>query len=112
MVNVLNCGLRVSKFELQSHTFGKGIEPPYPSGYGLNNITDVPVVKIEMKIDTHLSTNVSAYDLCARFIFLTGKNIAALSELISQMVSYLHAGSHIKPQSEDAHANEGWQKRT
>ena len=54
------------------------------------------VIKIGMKIATHLSANVSTYALCARFIFLTGKNIAAFSELISQMVTYLNAGSHIK----------------
>ena len=29
--------------------------------------------------------------------FLTGKNMAALSELILQIVTYFHAGSHIKP---------------
>ena len=55
------------------------------------------VVKIGMKIATHLSTNISAYVLCARFIFSTGKNMAAPSELISQMVMYLHADSHVKP---------------
>ena len=56
------------------------------------------VVKVGMKIATHLNANVSAYALCARFIFLTGKNMAALSKLISQMVMYLHASSHVKPQ--------------
>ena len=50
-----------------------------------------------MKIAILLSANVSAYALRARFIFLTGKNMAAPSVLILQMVTYLHAGSHIKP---------------
>ena len=30
-------------------------------------------------------------------IFLTGKNMTALSKLILQMVTYLHARGHIKP---------------
>ena len=50
-----------------------------------------------MKIATHFSANVSLYTPCARYIFWIGKNIAALSELISQTVTYLHAGSHVKP---------------
>ena len=53
-------------------------------------------VKIGMKIATHLSANISAYAPRARFFWLE-KNMAALNELISQMVMYLHAGSHIKP---------------
>ena len=61
------------------------------------------VVKTGMKIATHLSANVSAYAPCARFIFLTGKNMAALSEHISQMVMYLHTGSHIKPRRVKMH---------
>ena len=51
------------------------------------DIQIVYVAKIGMKIAPHLS---------ARFIFLIGKNMAALSELISQMVTYLHTGSHTK----------------
>ena len=66
-------------------------------------------MKIGLKIPTHLSTNISAYAPHARFIFLTGKNMAALSELMLLIVMYLYA---IKPQSEDTHANEGTQKRT
>ena len=66
------------------------------------------VVKIGMKIATHLSTNVSAYAPRVRFIFSTGKNMATSSELISQMVMYLHSGSHIKSRR----VNEGRQKRT
>ena len=54
-------------------------------------------MKSGMKIATHLSANVSAYAPHARFIFSTGKNMAALSEFISQMVMYLHASSHVKP---------------
>ena len=50
-----------------------------------------------MKTATHLSANVSAYALHARFIFWTGKNMVALSKLISQIVTYLHTGSHVKP---------------
>ena len=50
-----------------------------------------------MKIATHLSANVSIYAQHARFIFSTRKNMAAHIELISQMVTYLHTGSHIKP---------------
>ena len=50
-------------------------------------------MKIGMKTATHLST----YALRARFIFSAEKNMAAPSELISQMITYLHAGSHIKP---------------
>ena len=49
------------------------------------------------KIVTHLNANVSANALCARYIFLIGKNMAALSELILQMVMYFHAGGHVKP---------------
>ena len=50
-----------------------------------------------VKIATHLRENVSAYALHARYIFWIGKNMAAPSKLILQMVMYLHAGSHIKP---------------
>ena len=56
-----------------------------------------------MKIATHLSANISAYAPRARFIFLTGKNMAAPSKLILQMVMYLHAGSHVKPQRVKIH---------
>ena len=55
------------------------------------------VVKIGMKIATHLSTKVSTYAPHARLIFLTGKSMAALSKLILQMVMYFNAGSHVKP---------------
>ena len=55
-------------------------------------------MKIGMKIATPLSTNVSAYAPHAKLIFLAGKNMAALSALISQMVAYLLTGSHVKPQ--------------
>ena len=51
------------------------------------------VVKIGMKIATHFS----AYAPHERFIFLAGKNMAALSELLLKMVTYFHAGSHLKP---------------
>ena len=54
-------------------------------------------MKIGVKITTHLSANISAYASHVRFIFLTGKNMAALSELLLQMVMHLHSGSHIKP---------------
>ena len=54
------------------------------------------VVKIGRKIATHLGANVSAYAPRARFIF-DWKNMATQSELISQMVTYLHIGSHVKP---------------
>ena len=56
-----------------------------------------------MNIVTHFSVNVSAYALRARFIFLTGRNMAALSELILQMVTYFHAGSHVKPRRVKVH---------
>ena len=56
------------------------------------------VVKIRVNIATHLSANVNAYAPCARYIFLTGKNVTALSELILQMVLYFHISSHVKPQ--------------
>ena len=55
------------------------------------------VVKIGIKIPTHLSANISVYALHARFIFSTGKNLSAPSELILQMVKYLYDGSHVKP---------------
>ena len=57
----------------------------------------IHVVKISMKIATHLSANVRTYATRARFIFSTGKNMATPSEHILQMVTYFHAGSHIKP---------------
>ena len=50
-----------------------------------------------MKIATHLNTNIRAYALRARFIFLTEKNMAAPSNLISKMVMYLHTSSQMKP---------------
>ena len=49
------------------------------------------------------SPHVSTYALRARFVFLTGKNMVALSELILQMVMYLHAGSHVKPRRVKMH---------
>ena len=55
---------------------------------------NVYVVKIGVKIATHLS----AYAPCARYIFFDQKNKATLSELILQMVTYFHAGNHVKPQ--------------
>ena len=60
-----------------------------------------------VKIATHLSTNVSANALHARYIFLTGKIMAALSELLLQMVTYFHAGSHVKPEREDMQMSAG-----
>ena len=47
-----------------------------------------------------------------KIYFLNWKNMTAPSKLILQMVTHLHADSHIKLQSEDAYANEGRQKRT
>ena len=49
VVKVLDCGIVVSEFELQSHyyvhfrtnTLGKGMTPPYSPNYGLNNTTAV-----------------------------------------------------------------------
>ena len=49
MVKVMDCGIVVSEFVLQSryyvhfraNTLGKGIEPPYPPSYGLNITTTV-----------------------------------------------------------------------
>ena len=46
MVKVLDCGIIVSEFKIQScyyvhfqtNTFGKGIEPPFPPSYGLNTV--------------------------------------------------------------------------
>ena len=58
-----------------------------------------PVAKIGMKI----ATNISVFAPCARFIFLTGKKVAALSKLISQMVTYLHVGSQVKPRRVKMH---------
>ena len=45
----MDCGIVVSKFELQLHyyvhfranTLGKGMNPPYPPSYGLNSTTTV-----------------------------------------------------------------------
>ena len=55
-------------------------------------------MKIGKKIGTHPSTNISAYAPWARSVSLTRKkNMAALSELLLQMVMHLHAGSHVKP---------------
>ena len=73
-------------------------------GYSVPNFTYIYiymicVVKIGVNIATHLCANISTYALRARYIFLTGKNMAALSELILQMVTYFHAGSHVKPWS-------------
>ena len=49
MVKVMDCGIVVREFVLQSryyvhfraNTLGKGIKPPYPSSYGLDSITTV-----------------------------------------------------------------------
>ena len=49
------------------------------------------VVEIGVKITTHFNANVSAYALRAKYILLIGKNMAALSGLILQMVRYFHA---------------------
>ena len=65
----------------------------YFGKYTIENFLKIYVVKIGMKI----GANVSTYALCARLIFSTGKNMASPSKLISQMVTYLHTGSHIKP---------------
>ena len=50
-----------------------------------------------------IAANVSTYAPHARFIFLTGKNMAALSEPVLQMVMYLHTGSHVKPRRVKTH---------
>ena len=48
-----------------------------------------------------------------KIYFLTGKNMAVLSELILQNGHiFLHQQSHKIMESEDTHANEGRQKRT
>ena len=60
-------------------------------------IEKLGVVKIGMKIATHLSANIGTYAPCARFIFLNGKNMAALSKFILQMVTYFPTSSHVKP---------------
>ena len=60
-------------------------------------------MKIGKKISTHPSTIVSAYAPRTRSISLTRKNMAALSELISQIVTYFHAGTHIKPRRVKMH---------
>ena len=49
MVKAMDCRIVVSEFVLQSHyyvhfqanTLGKGMNPPYPSSYGLNSTTTV-----------------------------------------------------------------------
>ena len=49
MVKVMDCGIIVSEFILQSHyyihfwaiTLRKGMNPPYPPRYGLNSTTTV-----------------------------------------------------------------------
>ena len=49
MVEAMDCGIVVSKFEPQSrlhvhfgtNTLGKGMKPPYPPRYGLNSTTTV-----------------------------------------------------------------------
>ena len=68
------------------------------------------VVKIRKKIGTHPSANVSAYVLHARSVSLTRKNMAALSELLLQMVTYLHASSRVKPRRVKTHMQirAGW----
>ena len=52
MVKAMDCGIIVSEFKLQLHyyiqfqtnTFGKGMEPPYPSSYGLNSTSSIDLV--------------------------------------------------------------------
>ena len=61
------------------------------------------VVKIRKKISTHPNANISAYAQCARSVSLTRKNMAALSELLLQMVTHLYASSHVKPQRVKIH---------
>ena len=46
MVKAMDCGIGVSKFELQLHYYVhfqtnlvKGMNPPYPPSYGLNSTT-------------------------------------------------------------------------
>ena len=49
MVKAMDCRIVVSKFKCQSHyyvhfrtnTLGKGMNPPYPPSYGLNDTTPV-----------------------------------------------------------------------
>ena len=49
MVKVMDCGIVVSEFVLQSryyvhfraNTLGKGMNPPYPPSYGLNSTATV-----------------------------------------------------------------------
>ena len=50
--------------------------------------------------ENHLSPQCKRQRICSRckIYFLTGKNMASLSELILQIVTYFHAGSHTKPQ--------------
>ena len=71
------------------------------------------VVKIGVKITTHLSVNVNAYAPHTKSISLTRKNMAALSE---PFIANGHASSlwqsRKTTESEDAHGNEGRQKRT
>ena len=56
------------------------------------------IMKIGKKISTHPSANISTYALCARSVSLNRKNnMAALSELLLQLVTHLHADSHVKP---------------
>ena len=54
-------------------------------------------MKTRVKITTYLSANVSSYASSARYFFFTRKDMAALSELILQMVMNFHASSHVKP---------------
>ena len=68
-------------------------------------LCEVTVVKIEMKIAIHLS----AYALCARFIFLNGKNMDQAYIANSHVFSCRQSCK--TTESEDAHANEGRQKR-
>ena len=65
-----------------------------------------------MKIATQLQHKCQCICPMCKIYFLDWKTKAVPSELISQMFTSLHTGSHIKPQSENAHANEGRQKRT
>ena len=52
----------------------------------------------ENRGENHLtSAQTSVHILRVQDMFLIGKNMDALSELILQMVMYFHAGSHIEP---------------
>ena len=95
--------------EAQNDAINTNFKIPYTD---IKEHINIYVVKIEMKITTHLSTNVSACAPCTRLIFLTGKNMVALSKLILQIVVFSRWQVRKTTESEDAHANEGRLKRT